>query len=874
MKAPLTTSEIREAFLKYFESQGHARVASAGLVPGNDPTLMFTAAGMVQFKDCFLGVDKRSYSRATTAQKCLRAGGKHNDLENVGFTSRHHTFFEMLGNFSFGDYFKEDAIRYAWEFSTKVLGLPPEKLRVSVHLSDDEAARIWEKVTGWKEEAGSREGKGKIVRFDADNFWSAGDVGPCGPCTEIFYDQGEEVDGDRWLEFWNNVFMQYDRDASGKMTPLPKPSVDTGMGLERIASILQGRARGKWLSNYDIDLMEILSQATAELVEKRAKKKIAYKEAGHKISWEVAALRVIVDHLRATSFLIADGVLPSNEGRGYVLRRILRRAVRFGKQLGLEKPFLADLCPALVTAMGEAYPELKSRQSVVVEVLRQEEERFFETLDRGLGLLDETFFKMGSSKTLPADVCFRLYDTYGFPLDLTALIAKEKGYSIDQAGFDKLMQEQQERSRQSWKGSGETAVLGAVKEWKSKIPTPTFVGYETALVEKAKVTAVAPGEQGAWLALDRTPFYGEGGGQIGDRGTLKAADGKVYRVLDSQKPYDGGLAVYVQPAGLKVGDVVRAEVDPELRAATKANHTATHLLHSALREILGTHVQQAGSLVTSEKLRFDFSHSKAITPEELQKIEDWVNRAIETETDVSHEEMSLADAQKKGALALFSEKYGDRVRVLDVPGLSVEFCGGTHVSNTGEIRLFKILSDSAVAAGTRRVEAVTRSGAIGYYKSQAEALGRLAQTLKAPAELVEDRVAKLLDRERSLEKEIEKLRRQLAQGGSAESALKGSFQGSPLEVHVLEGADAKLLREKGDAVRKANPKAMHVILAEPLVLVTVDSAQLPNAHAGNFLKELTQALGGRGGGQQQTAQGQVQTGGGGAQKILEWAQAR
>jgi len=500
MKTPLSTSEIREAFLKYFESQSHARVASAGLVPGNDPTLMFTAAGMVQFKDCFLGVDKRAYKRATTAQKCLRAGGKHNDLENVGFTSRHHTFFEMLGNFSFGDYFKEEAIRFAWEFSTKVLGLPPEKLRVSVHVSDDEAARIWEKTTGWKEEAGSRKGEGRIVRFDEDNFWSAGDVGPCGPCTEIFYDQGEAVDGDRWLEFWNNVFMQYDRDASGKMTPLPKPSVDTGMGLERIASIMQGRAANKWFSNYDIDLMDGLCQAAADLVEKRTQKKIAFRHVGHKISWEVAALRVIVDHLRATSFLIADGVLPSNEGRGYVLRRILRRAVRFGKRLGLEKPFLAELYPSLVKAMGDTYPELTSRASVVTEVLKQEEERFFETLDRGLHLLDEEFARIKSGKFvgsgnagsqtgsthLSAEVCFKLYDTFGFPLDLTALIAKENGYGIDQAGFDKLMNEQQERSRQSWKGSGETAVLGTVKEWKNQISNPVFAGYESSSSKKPK----------------------------------------------------------------------------------------------------------------------------------------------------------------------------------------------------------------------------------------------------------------------------------------------------------------------------------------------------------------------------------------------------
>ncbi|MBS1984693.1 MAG: alanine--tRNA ligase [Bdellovibrionales bacterium] len=846
---PKTTAEIREAFLKYFESQGHRRVPSSSLIPSNDPTLLFTAAGMVQFKDCFLGIDKRDYTRATSAQKCVRAGGKHNDLENVGFTARHHTFFEMMGNFSFGDYFKKEAIHYAWEFTTKVLGLPKEKLRVSVYEKDDESAEIWHKQEGVPLD--------RIVRFgDADNFWSAGDVGPCGPCTEIFYDQGAEVDGDRWLEFWNCVFMQYDRAADGTLTPLPKPSVDTGMGLERTAAILQGVA-----SNYDTDSMRHLLLATEALVSRRTKRKLSIVDQGAKdgkVSWELSALRVIVDHLRSTSFLIADGVLPSNEGRGYVLRRILRRAVRFGKRLGLEEPFLAELYPALVESMGAVYPELIARKSVVTDILTQEESKFFETLGRGLEILEGAFAKLGGNKTLPANVAFQLYDTYGFPLDLTALIAREKGLAIDEAGFNKLMEEQQERSRGSWKGSGETAFLGQVKEWKAQNIFPRFTGY-TSDHENSKVLAVVPAKDGAWVALDPTPFYGEGGGQAGEQGMLTLPSGTQLTVLDSQKPYENGFASYVrgEVSALKMGMTVKAQVDLEARAASRANHTATHLMHAALRQILGTHVQQAGSLVNAEKLRFDFSHHRAVTSQELEAIENWVNGAIENNIKVCEEVTSYNDAVAKGALAFFSEKYGDSVRMIQVPGFSTELCGGLHVENSGDIRFFKITGESAVAAGTRRIEAITRAKAIGWLRDQEALVERLAHKLKAPPAQLEDRIEKILDAQRGLEKEIDALRRRLVQGGSAAASEKGSYRGMPLEVHVLDENDAKMLREQADALRQNQPTSIHILIAGSAVLITANTDKLPKAHAGEILKSLSAALGGRGGGQAQTAQGQI-----------------
>ncbi len=847
------TAEIREAFQKYFESQGHTRVASSSLVPHNDPTLLFVNAGMVQFKDTFLGLDQRSYNRATSAQKCVRAGGKHNDLENVGFTARHHTFFEMLGNFSFGDYFKKDAIHYAWEFSTKILGLPKEKLAVSVYEKDDESAEIWHKQEGVPYDRIRRLG-------EADNFWAMGDTGPCGPCSEIFWDQGKEVDGERYLEFWNCVFMQYERSADGTMKPLPKPSVDTGMGLERMAAVMQGVP-----SNYDIDLMRDLLSATQDLISARTGKKILYQPGD--THWEASALKVIVDHLRSTSFLIADGVLPSNEGRGYVLRRILRRAVRFGKRLGLEEPFLKDLFPALEIKMTGAYPELSHRKSVIVDVLEQEESRFFETLGRGLELLDQAFAKSSIQKQLPADVVFKLYDTFGFPMDLTALIAREKNYSIDETGFEKLMEKQQEMSRASWKGSGEAAVSTSVKEWKNKNIFPKFTGYDS-LVEKAKILAISPADKGLWVAIDPCPFYGEGGGQAGDLGQVKV-DGKTFPVQDTQKPYEGGLALYVTGdaqalTALKVGTSVEAQVDEAHRAAVRSNHTATHLLHSALREVLGKHVQQAGSLVNAEKLRFDFAHNKSITAHELQKIEDWVNQAVEKDVSLCVEETTYDEATKRGALALFGEKYGDKVRFVQVPQFSAELCGGTHVERTGDIRLFKIVSEGAIAAGTRRIEAVSRHGAFDWFRSQEGRLNRISLKLKTPADQLEDRVDRMLETQKNLEKEIEKLRGQIARGSSGVPTIEGIYKGAKIKLHDLEGADSKLLREKGDALRKAESTVIHVIRSGHVLLVTLEPAALKatptstnDYHAGNILKDVTTALGGRGGGQAQTAQGQL-----------------
>ena len=845
MTAPKTTAEIREAFLKYFEKNGHTRVESASLVPHNDPTLLFTAAGMVQFKDCFLGVDKREYTRATTAQKCVRAGGKHNDLENVGFTARHHTFFEMLGNFSFGDYFKEDAIRFGWEFVTQVLKLPKDKLRVTVHDSDDEAAEIWHKQEGVP--------KDRIIRMgDEDNFWQAGDTGPCGPCSEIFWDQGSEVDGERWLEIWNLVFMQFDRDESGKLSPLPKPSVDTGMGLERVAAVMQGVP-----SNYDGDLMASLIEDTRVHLSRLAKRDLVYDANSRDL--ESSALRVVVDHLRSTSFLIADGVLPSNEGRGYVLRRILRRALRFGKRLDVNKPFMADLVFSLVRQMGDVYPELKNRESVIYDVLKEEEERFLQTLDVGLQLLEEAFAASEKTKKLSGEVIFKLYDTFGFPEDLTALIARERDFDLDVDGFNKLMAEAQDRSRSSWKGSGETAVLGAVKEWKNENVFPKFIAYEASESE-SKVLAVAEGEEGAWLAIDPTPFYGEGGGQVGDTGSLEL-DGKIYPVLDSQKPYDGGFAVYTKaPKGtFKTGQKVFAKVDDVKRSATRANHTATHLLHAALRNVLGTHVQQAGSLVNPEKLRFDFSHNKSISSKELNQIEQQVNEAISKSVELEIVNTSYDDAvQNRGALALFSEKYGDTVRVVDMPGVSTELCGGLHVKNSSDIKLFKIIQDSAVAAGTRRNEALTGAGALDYYKKQESLVLTLSTQLKSQPEALEEKVSKLVSHNKELENEIKKLKKKLLEGPSDATVLKATFENFPVHIHAMpDDADVGSLRDLADSLRTKESTSIHIILAASNVLVTVDPKKLSGADASKLLKGLAEKLGGRGGGQARTAQGKL-----------------
>jgi alanyl-tRNA synthetase len=847
MSQPKLVAEIREAFLKYFERNGHTRVSSSSLVPANDPTLLFTNAGMVQFKDCFLGNDVRPYKRATSVQKCVRAGGKHNDLENVGFTARHHTFFEMLGNFSFGDYFKKDAIHFAWEFVTKDLGLPKDRLRVSVFEKDDEGADIWHKQEGLPRD--------RIMRFgEKDNFWAMGDTGPCGPCSEIFWDQGREVDGDRWLEFWNCVFMEFDRDASGKLKKLPKPSVDTGMGLERIAAIMQGVP-----SNYDIDSMRFLVEATARLASQRSRQNYDLKKIAG--SWQESALRVIVDHLRATSFLIADGVLPSNEGRGYVLRRILRRAVRFGKRLGMNDPFLADLYPELQKSMAAVYPELNSRASVVKEILSQEESKFFETLDRGLHLLDDAFAK-SSNKKLDPETVFRLYDTFGFPVDLTALIARENQFSVDESAVTKLMEAAQERSRASWKGSGAAAISEEVKEWKSKGIFPKWTAYESDEALGAKIVALAASGPRAWVAVDPCPFYAEGGGQVGDRGVLKAG-GKTYRILDCMKPYEGGYALLVDTAAsnLKVGDQVDALVDRTKRAAVRANHTATHLMHAALRKVLGTHVQQAGSLVTEDKLRFDFSHHKSLNPSEIAQVENWVNDAIANDVPLDIAQCSYKDAiEKKGALAFFEEKYGDKVRVVSVPGFSTELCGGLHARSTGQIRFFKIVGESAVAAGTRRIEAITGEGFLKHAQENENLLSKIGEKLKsAPAQL-EERVEKIVANQKALEEEIKALQKKMLSGAdSGATVQEAKFKNHAVNIHSLPQDQAALLKDKADVLREKAADRVHVILAGKSVVVTLDEKKLSGLHAGDILKSLTSALGGRGGGQARTAQGQFQS---------------
>jgi alanyl-tRNA synthetase len=839
---PMKTAEIRESFIKYFENQGHERVASSAVVPNNDPTLMFTNSGMVQFKDVFLGLDKRTYSRATSAQKCIRAGGKHNDLENVGFTSRHHTFFEMMGNFSFGDYFKKEAIHFAWQYVTKTLGLPKDKLSVTVHVSDDEAANIWHKQEGVPLD--------KIRRFDEDNFWSMGDTGPCGPCSEIFYDQGREVDGERHLEFWNCVFMQYDRDASGKLTPLAKPSVDTGLGLERTAAILQGVP-----SNYEIDLLRGLIKTTQTLVETRTKQKISYDPMN--LSLEASALRVIVDHLRSTSFLIADGVLPSNEGRGYVLRRILRRAVRFGKRLGLEEPFLTDLYPALVAEMGGHYQELKTRESVVREVLRQEESRFYETLDKGLHILESAFEKSSVTKVLPSDLTFQLYDSFGFPLDLTALIAKERGFRVDESGFDSLMKKQQDRSRASWKGSGAKTIPDAVKEWKAAGVLCEFSGYESSKESQAKILGLAPvdGESDlAWVAISPCPFYAESGGQVADTGVLQIGV-KTFAVLEAQKAYEGCIAILIRGdlSQVKVGSTVEAIVDDSRRTKIRSNHTSTHLLHAALRETLGTHVQQAGSLVSDEKLRFDFSHGKSVSSDELKKIEEMVNLEIQKRNPVLIKDgLSFDEAVSQGAMALFGEKYGDQVRMVDVPGFSKELCGGLHVANTAEIGLFRINSESGVAAGTRRIEAESGGGALQSLRQESETLHQLASELKVSVSELPQRLRKVLEQQKMLENTVKALERKVLSGSPATLAKEFHFNGIPVMIHSLNDFDPKLLREKGDQLRQAQPDRAHVLICGANLLVT---SSLSEFHSGNFVRDMTKSLGGRGGGQDRTAQG-------------------
>ena len=845
----MKSAEIRDKFLKYFESKGHTIVASSPLVPGNDPTLLFTNSGMVQFKDVFLGQENRPYKRATTSQRSLRAGGKHNDLENVGYTARHHTFFEMLGNFSFGDYFKKDAIHYAWELLTGVYKLPKDKLWVTVYQTDDEAWDIWAKDIGVPKE--------RIVRIGdkpgggSDNFWQMADTGPCGPCSEIFYDHGDEVeggppgskdaDGDRYIEIWNLVFMQFNRDDKGVLHPLPKPSVDTGMGLERIAAVLQGVH-----SNYEIDLFQALIKAAA-------------RETGAK-DLDNNSLKVIADHIRACAFLIVDGVIPGNEGRGYVLRRIIRRAIRHGYKLGQTQPFFHKVVPDLSKAMGEAYPELPKVQDRVMQILKQEEERFAETLVNGMKVLENALTR--EDKMLDGETVFQLYDTYGFPVDLTADIARERGVRMDYAGFEASMERQRERARAASKFQMGTAVeYSGVKT--------DFQGYEKLAVDGAEVvaiyrdgTAVQSISHGdtAVVVLDRTPFYAESGGQVGDRGELVAAGG-TFEVADTQKIQSDVFGHHgtLKTGTLKVGDTLEARVDTELRRRTMRNHSVTHLMHKALREVLGPHVQQKGSLVDADKTRFDFSHDKPLTADEIRQVEAKVNAEILQNVATRARILPVEEAKKSGAVMLFGEKYGDEVRVLDI-GSSREFCGGTHVERTGDIGVFKLYSEGGVAAGVRRVEATTGGNALAMIDNQLGEFGEVARQLRAqPGGGVHKAVLNLIEEKKALEKEIARLRSKLASGqGGDLSAQAADIKGAKVLAAAIDGADAKSLREAMDNL-KDKLKSAAIVLASSeggkVTLIAGVTADLTGkVKAGELVNFVAQQVGGKGGGRPDMAQ--------------------
>jgi alanyl-tRNA synthetase len=846
----MKSSDIRRQFIDFFTSKGHTPVASSPLVPGNDPTLLFTNAGMVQFKDVFLGRESRPYVRAASSQRCVRAGGKHNDLENVGYTARHHTFFEMLGNFSFGDYFKEDAIRYAWELITQVYGIPAEKLTTTVYIDDDEAFRIWTEEIGVPKERCIRIGDKGGQKYHSDNFWQMGDTGPCGPCTEIFYDHGEgiyggppgspEEDGDRFIEIWNLVFMQYNRDEHGTLHPLPKPSVDTGMGLERISAVLQGVH-----SNYEIDLFQALIKAAA-------------RETGVS-DLENNSLKVIADHIRACSFLIIDGVIPSNEGRGYVLRRIIRRAIRHGYKLGCKTPFFHKLVADLAGVMGEAYPELTRDAEKVARVLLQEEERFAETLEHGMGVLEEAM--ASEDKMLDGETVFKLYDTYGFPLDLTADIARERGITVDFAGFEAAMELQRERARAASKftmGKG-LSFDGDKTE---------FHGYDTLETESliaalykdgTQVNEIAAGDE-AVIVLDRTPFYAESGGQAGDSGEL-VCDHGVFAVRDTQKIQAEvfGHTGVLKTGRLAVGNAVMARVDMEQRSRAAYNHSATHLLHAALRAVLGTHVTQKGSLVNAERTRFDFSHPQAVTPEELRRIEAMVNAEIRRNNKVETRLMKHEEAIHAGAMALFGEKYGDEVRVVGMGDFSTELCGGTHVKRTGDIGLFKIVSEGGVAAGVRRIEAMTGPGAVDLVQDQDAVIGDLSTRLKAtPAELA-GKFAQIQDQVKTLEKELARFKSKMASSQGDDLADKAvDINGAKILATAIEGADVKTLRELADKLRD-KLKSCAVILASTsegkVSLIAAVTADLTGRiKAGELVNHVATQVGGKGGGRPDMAQ--------------------
>ncbi|EEZ4406612.1 TPA: alanine--tRNA ligase [Escherichia coli] len=848
-----STAEIRQAFLDFFHSKGHQVVASSSLVPHNDPTLLFTNAGMNQFKDVFLGLDKRNYSRATTSQRCVRAGGKHNDLENVGYTARHHTFFEMLGNFSFGDYFKHDAIQFAWELLTseKWFALPKERLWVTVYESDDEAYEIWEKEVGIPRERIIRIGDNKGAPYASDNFWQMGDTGPCGPCTEIFYDHGDHIwggppgspeeDGDRYIEIWNIVFMQFNRQADGTMEPLPKPSVDTGMGLERIAAVLQHVN-----SNYDIDLFRTLIQAVAKVT--------GATDLSNK------SLRVIADHIRSCAFLIADGVMPSNENRGYVLRRIIRRAVRHGNMLGAKETFFYKLVGPLIDVMGSAGEDLKRQQAQVEQVLKTEEEQFARTLERGLALLDEELAKL-SGDTLDGETAFRLYDTYGFPVDLTADVCRERNIKVDEAGFEAAMEEQRRRAREA---SGFGADYNAMIRVDS---ASEFKGYDhlelngkvTALFVDGKAVDAINAGQEAVVVLDQTPFYAESGGQVGDKGELKGANFS-FAVEDTQKygqaiGHIGKLAA----GSLKVGDAVQADVDEARRSRIRLNHSATHLMHAALRQVLGTHVSQKGSLVNDKVLRFDFSHNEAMKPEEIRAVEDLVNAQIRRNLPIETNIMDLEAAKAKGAMALFGEKYDERVRVLSMGDFSTELCGGTHASRTGDIGLFRIISESGTAAGVRRIEAVTGEGAIATVHADSDRLSEVAHLLKGDSNNLADKVRSVLERTRQLEKELQQLKEQAAAQESANLSSKAiDVNGVKLLVSELSGVEPKMLRTMVDDLKNQLGSTIIVLatVAEGKVslIAGVSKDVTDRVKAGELIGMVAQQVGGKGGGRPDMAQ--------------------
>ncbi|WP_140626211.1 alanine--tRNA ligase [Methylibium rhizosphaerae] len=845
----MKAAEIRNTFLKFFESKGHTIVASSPVVPGDDPTLLFTNAGMNQFKDVFLGFDKRPYNRATTAQKCIRAGGKHNDLENVGYTARHHTFFEMLGNFSFGDYFKRDAIQYAWELLTVHFKLPAAKLWVTVYAEDDEAYDIWHKEVGVPAERIVRIGDNKGARYASDNFWMMGDTGPCGPCTEIFYDHGEGIpggppgspdeDGDRYIEIWNNVFMQFNRDEAGVMHKLPKPSVDTGMGLERITAVLQHVH-----SNYEIDLFVALLAAAKQAVDAAG--------AGD-CDKESPSLKVIADHLRACTFTVVDGVIPSNAGRGYVLRRIARRAIRHGYKLGARKPFFHSLVPALVEQMGEAYPELRQNAQRAMEVLKQEEEGFFRTIANGMEILEGAL--AGGTRVLDGELAFKLHDTYGFPLDLTADVCRERGVSVDSAGFDAAMNRQREQARAAGKFK-----MAAGLEY-SGAPT-TFHGYEQLAHEGAKVTAVyvdgspvqsAKSGDDAVIVLDHTPFYAESGGQVGDTGELRNNSSR-FIVEDTQKVQADVFGHHgrVVEGSVSVGDTINAKVDGEQRAKTVRNHSATHLMHKALREVLGAHVQQKGSLVNAERTRFDFAHNAPMTDEQIRAVEAKVNAEILANASTEARVMPIDDAQKLGAMMLFGEKYGDSVRVLDI-GSSRELCGGTHVHRTGDIGLFKIVAEGGVAAGVRRVEAVTGDNALAYLQQLESTVGGVAGALKVTPTEVPARVSAVLEQVRSLEKELAALKGKLASAQGDELLAQAvDVKGIKVLAATLQGADAKALRETMDKLKDKLKSAAIVLAAvdggKVQLAAGVTNDSIAKVKAGELVNFVAQQVGGKGGG--------------------------